>query len=409
LKSKINISLLFSIVVLCEIYIVSFRTNLLIQFAFLSLLIVSGKGIVSKQLLKTLLPIFIIFIVGFFGFFWNDYLIVDFIKDFSHFIKPLIAIIVGYLTFKSINDASSFLKTIIVVAVITAIIHLIGVFGFSNLIKGSIQEAREFGLDNFIEIYALYMLILSSKYDIYLFERSIYKKIIIIILAVSIVFYFSRTMLGMIIILGFSFYGFAKLTSKSIKVIGSLLLILFLFYGYLGTIKLERNSKGIEALMYKIKIAPGEIFNSKIDRENDRELWDHWRAYEAKRAFALMNENPSSYVIGNGYGSLVNLKFKAPLGENGMKFISVLHNGYVFILYKTGLIGILFYLFFLINLYLRVYSVNQNKQVMFFKILISTIGVYFFLTSIIITGIYIPKDVILFILGGALSFENTLK
>lgn len=409
MKSKINISLLFSIVVLCEIYIVSFRTNLLIQFAFLSLLIVSGKGIVSKQLLKTLLPIFIIFIVGFFGFFWNDYLIVDFIKDFSHFIKPLIAIIVGYLTFKSINDASSFLKTIIVVAVITAIIHLIGVFGFSNLIKGSIQEAREFGLDNFIEIYALYMLILSSKYDIYLFERSIYKKIIIIILAVSIVFYFSRTMLGMIIILGFSFYGFAKLTSKSIKVIGSLLLILFLFYGYLGTIKLERNSKGIEALMYKIKIAPGEIFNSKIDRENDRELWDHWRAYEAKRAFALMNENPSSYVIGNGYGSLVNLKFKAPLGENGMKFISVLHNGYVFILYKTGLIGILFYLFFLLNLYLRVYSVNQNKQVMFFKILISTIGVYFFLTSIIITGIYIPKDVILFILGGALSFENTLK
>ncbi len=409
MKSKINISLLFSIVVLCEIYIVSFRTNLLIQFAFLSLLIVSGKGIVSKQLLKTLLPIFIIFIVGFFGFFWNNYLIVDFIKDFSHFIKPLIAITVGYLTFKSINDASSFLKTIIVVAVITAIIHLIGVFGFSNLIKGSIQEAREFGLDNFIEIYALYMLILSSKYDIYLFERSIYKKIIIIILAVSIVFYFSRTMLGMIIILGFSFYGFAKLTSKSIKVIGSLLLILFLFYGYLGTIKLERNSKGIEALMYKIKIAPGEIFNSKIDRENDRELWDHWRAYEAKRAFALMNENPSSYVIGNGYGSLVNLKFKAPLGENGMKFISVLHNGYVFILYKTGLIGILFYLFFLINLYLRVYSVNQNKQVMFFKILISTIGVYFLLTSIIITGIYIPKDVILFILGGALSFENTLK
>ncbi len=138
-------------------------------------------------------------------------------------------------------------------------------------------------------------------------------------------------------------------------------------------------------------------------------MWDHWRAYEAKRAFALMNENPSSYVIGNGYGSLVNLKFKAPLGENGMKFISVLHNGYVFILYKTGLIGILFYLFFLINLYLRVYSVNQNKQVMFFKILIATIGVYFFLTSIIITGIYIPKDVILFILGGALSFENTLK
>lgn len=409
MKSKINISLLFSIVVLCEIYVVSFRINLLIQFAFLSLLIVSGKGIVSKQFLKTLLPIFTIFIVGFFGFFWNHYLIVDFIKDISHFLKPLIAVTIGYLTFKSIDDASVFLKTIINIAIITAIIHLVGVFGFSNLIKGSIQDAREFGLDNFIEIYALYMLIISSKYNIYLFEKSIYKKIIIIILVVSIVFYFSRTMLGMIIILGFSFYGFAKLTSKSIKVIGALLLTLFLFYGYLGTIKLERNSKGIEALMYKIKIAPGEIFNSKINRENDRELWDHWRAYEAKRAIALMNENPSSYILGNGYGSLVNLKFKAPLGEDGMRYISVLHNGYIFVFYKTGIIGILFYLLFLINLYLRVYFINENKQVMFFKILISTLGIYFLFTSIIITGIYIPKDAILFILGGALFYENKVK
>lgn len=406
MKSKINISLLFSIVVLCEIYIVSFRTNLLIQFAFLSLLIVSGKGIVSKQLLKTLLPIFIIFIVGFFGFFWNDYLIVDFIKDFSHFIKPLIAITVGYLTFKSINDASSFLKTIIVVAVITAIIHLIGVFGFSNLMKGSIHEAREFGLDNFIEIYALYLLILSPKYDIQTFDKPFHKKIIIIILVVSIIFYFSRTMLGMIIILGFSFYGFAKLTSKSIKVIGVLLLMLFLFYGYLGTIKLERNSKGIEALMYKIKIAPSEVFNAKVNKDDHKKLWDHWRAYEAKRAISLMQDNPSSFIIGTGYGSLVNLKFKAPLGENGMRYISVLHNGYIFILYKTGILGMFFYLLFLINLYLRIYHNYTHTQINFFKILISTIGIYFLFTSIIITGIYIPKDAILFILGGALFFEK---
>ena len=53
-----------------------------------------------------------------------------------------------------------------------------------------------------------------------------------------------------------------------------------------------------------------------------------------------MKENPSSYIIGTGYGSLVNLKFKAPLGNEDMKYISRLHNGYVFVFYKTGIFGL---------------------------------------------------------------------
>ena len=406
MKSKINISILFSIVVLCEIYIVSFRINLLIQVAFLLFLIVLGIGKISKSFLKTLLPIIIIFIIGILSFFLNDYYIVDFIKDFSHFIKPIIVITIGYLVFKSVNNHIIFFKTIIFIALITALIHLISVFGFSSLIRGSIKDVRQFGLDNFIEIYAFFILLFSSKHEVQIFNKQIYKKIIIPILFVSIFLYFSRTMLGMIIILGFSFYGLAKLTTKSIKIAGVLLVFLFLFYGYLGTIKLERNSKGIEALLYKIKIAPGEVFNAKVNRDDHRKLWDHWRAYEAKRAINLMEENPTSFIFGTGYGSLVNLKFKAPLGENGMRYISVLHNGYVFVFYKTGILGIFFYFLFLINLYLRVYHYSEDKKIIFFKILISTIGIYFLFTSIIITGIYIPQDSILFILGGALFFEN---
>ncbi|MES2411901.1 MAG: O-antigen ligase family protein [Bacteroidota bacterium] len=331
---------------------------------------------------------------------------VNIIKDISHFGKPIIVITIGYLTFKSIDDVTLFSKTIVHIALLTAIIHLIGVFGFSNLTSGSIKGARDFGLDNFIEVYALYFILLAPKISVRLFGKSLYTKIALAILIMSIFLYFSRTMFGMIIILGFSFYGYARLTRKSLKVIGALLLLLFLFYGYLGTIKLERNSKGMESLLYKIKIAPSEIVNSKIDREDHRDLWDHWRAYEAKRAFQLMSENPSSYFIGSGYGSLVNLKFIAPLGEDGMRYISVLHNGYVFVLYKTGIFGIFIYLVFLFGLYLHVYRNDGNT---YFLILISTIGIYFLFTSVIITGIYIPKDAILFILGGALYHKNSIQ
>ena len=83
-----------------------------------------------------------------------------------------------------------------------------------------------------------------------------------------------------------------------------------------------------------------------------------------------MNENPKSYFFGNGYGSLVNLKFKAPLSKEGMRYISVLHNGYMFVFYKTGIIGLLLYLFFLVQLYLRNYHRETSPDMIFFKILI---------------------------------------
>lgn len=411
MKFKISISLLFSIVVLCEIYIVSFRINLLIQIAFLVLLFLTDTNRlkVSVSFLKTIFPIIIVFLIGFIGSFFSNYSSVDIIKDISHFIKPIVVLMIGYVVFKSINDTSLFLKTIITTASITAIIHLIRVFVISDFFSNSIQEIRGVnGLDNFIEIFALLFLIIVPRTQIKpLYKNDNFRMILILIFSISIFAYFSRTMFGMILFLSLSFYGFTKITRKSIKVILFSALIVGLFYSYLGTMKLARNSNGIESLFYKIKMAPGEVFNAKLNRENHAVLWDHWRAYEAKRAISLMNRNPYSYVFGNGYGSLVNLKFKAPLGDgDGMRYISVTHNGYIFVLYKTGIIGIIFYFGFLIKLYLRAYHKNATSQEQFFKTLVSTIGIYFLFTSLIITGIYIPKDAILFILGGALYHEN---
>ena len=147
------------------------------------------------------------------------------------------------------------------------------------------------------------------------------------------------------------------------------------------------------------------MFKTHINRTNHADLWDHWRGYEAKRALALMEEKPSSYLLGMGYGSLVNLKFYAPLSDNpsdkGLKYISELHNGYAYVFYKTGIMGVFLYLLFFVGLYKKIYF---NKQ--FVTIFISAIGIAFLFTTITITGIYNTKDTIVFILGGLLFFEH---
>ena len=275
----------------------------------------------------------------------------------------------------------------------------------SNFFKTSIGDIRgNYGLDSFIEIFALYFLLYSEKW---LGERLIKNKSLyyaaIAVLLVSIIVYFSRTMLIVFAIGFLSMSGYSKITRVSLGYLALMFLAVGLFYGYLFSIKLERNSTGIEGFFYKLKIAPSEIFTAKIDRNDHQQLWDHWRAYEAKRAFALMNQNPLSYVFGNGYGSVVNLKFKAPIGDEPMKFISRLHNGYVFVFYKMGPIGLFLILFFLVNLYSKTYhQSNNSQQLLYHNRFISFIGLFFLFTSIIISGIYISKEVIIFILGALL-------
>ena len=407
-KKHIPITL-FTLVLLCELYLPSYKINFAIQFVSLVTVVIISKSSISLRFFKTILPLLLIFLVGFLGYLLDFYPLSATIKDVTYFLKPIIAMVLSYVLIKKQNNTFLFLKAIVFIAAFTAFLHLFGIFVLGDFRANSINELRgDFGFDNFIEIFALYILLFSKRFlgkPIVTNRRWHY--VLVIVFLLSIYLYFSRTMLVAFFLIGFSMLGYTKITTGTLKFIGFAFLLIALLYVYLFSVKIDRNAKGMEAFLYKIKIAPEEIFKTKIDRENHKELWDHWRGYEAKRAFELMNESSSSYVFGTGYGSLVNLKFKAPIGNENMKFISRLHNGYVFVFYKTGTIGLIMLFLFLLKLYLKVYQNvrNDNELLMANKLIIS-ISIFYFFTSLIISGVYIPKDVIIFLLGGFLSVQD---
>lgn len=395
---------LFVIVLLSQLYLPSFKANLFLQIGVLGIYFFYEKIAINKNFLILIFPVFILFSLGFFGMIINKYALFNITKDIFHFIKPITGLLIGYFLFKKINDFKSFLKTIVIVGFVSAIIHFGIIFIFSGFT--SVTQIREYGRDNFLELFSLFFLIFYKKlHNDKLFNKRIHHNVLLFLLSISCVFYFSRTMIVVAIILLLSIYGYTYITKKGLKAIGVVLVSILLFYGYLFSVKIERNKPGLESFLFKIKNAPSEIFKTKIDRENHKDLWDHWRGYEAKRAYSLMTDSPSSFAIGCGYGSLVNLKFYAPLTENandkGLKFISELHNGYAYVLYKTGILGILVYFYFLIGLYLTLYA-NKN----FLTYFISGIGLVFVFTTLTITGIYNARDVIVFILGALLFFHT---
>lgn len=392
------------IVIFLQLYLPSFKANIFIQIGILLLYFFIEKTTISVGFFKVLIPVGCIFFIGFLGTLINKYSLFTIFKDIFHFLKPILGLLIGYLLISKINNFKLFVKSIVIVGLISALIHF-SLVGFFSKTK-TVSDLRELGKDNFLELFALFFLGFYKKFNgENLFENKFNFRFIFYILLLSCVLYFSRTMIVIAIILLLTVYGYTKITKTSIKVITVFILIVGVLYAYLFTLKLDRNGSSLESFLYKVQIAPSEILKTKIDRNNHKDLWDHWRGYEAKRAFALMEDNPSSYVFGCGHGSLVNLKFYAPLTSNykdkGLRYISELHNGYPYILYKTGFIGLIFYLFFLIGFYIKIYKKYSMET-----IFISAIGLMYLFSTITITGIYNSRDIVIFILGALLYFEK---
>lgn len=408
INPKVFYSTLFVIVLLSQLYVGSFRVNIVIQLVAIGIYLLFDRVVLNVGVLKKISPLFYLLILGFVGTLVYMQPLFSMVKDISHTIKPLLGVLIGYLFFKKINDFRLFVKIIIFSGFASGIIHFLVLIITGDLFSGSLEAIRHHSRDNFLELVSLFLLLFYKRfYNEQIISSNLFYWVVLIVLLSSNIMYFSRTMIVAAIILLVSFYGYTMITVRTLYYSMFLVACLGLLYVYLYSVNIERDGPGVEAFFYKVKIAPAELFKYNIDREDHRDLWDHWRGYEAKRAFELMNQNPMSFMFGNGFGSTVNLRFYAPLddtpGSKGLRYISELHNGYVYILYKLGIVGLIIYISMLLKWY---YIINLRKNMI--TILISGIALIYIFTTLTITGVYNSRDIFIFLLGALFHF-NTLN
>lgn len=363
---------------------------------------------ISKKLFELVtFLIVIVFIAVISSVFNKDFVFYNWIKDLAYFSKPILAILAGYFIAKKVNNFITIFKIIIYLSFLFAIIHLSKIFIFVDFSTASVSKIRYIGgLSNEILVLAIVILLASKKLiNVEIIENKLYKKIVLFVFGLSFLLYFSRTMILSFTILYLASLGYLKLTRKSLKYLFLVVTIFGLFYAYLYSRSFEREKPGIESFLYKIKIAPAEIFvpAKNFDPKNHADLWDHWRAYEAKMAITQMNSS-LNFFIGKGLGSLVDLKFKAPLSEKGMRYIPILHNGFINIFYKAGIIGLLMFLVFLLSLYLYGFSKTKNDKKILFLNITTGLAVRFLFTTLVVTGMYNITEIMTFVLGVFMLF-----
>ena len=359
----------------------------------------------SKTLIKLIFPLIVVFLIAIFSSFFFPSELFNIIKDFFFLAKPVLYILIGYFFISKIKDKEFLYKIIIYLGVFFAIIHVyLTLYFISNNVDFNVNKLRNFaGRGNAIEIFAL-VIFLSKKGKELFRLNSKYKNLIKFILVFSFLCYMSRTVTVSVIILFLAINGYLALTRKGVLYMFGFFIAVSLFYIYLFSVDLQRGATGLEGFLYKLKIAPAEIFDSKINIKDHTDLWDHWRAYEAQKAFEQINDTPLGIglFIGKGVGSLVDLEFVAPLNEEGIQYITTLHNGYSYITFKSGFLGLLAFLLFLLILYMRVYIKSNNFKVIITNNLLSGIAIYYMFTTLIVSGIYNPRDFGGIIIGGLL-------
>lgn len=399
-------NVLFVLLMVVSLLSSSFEATLAISMLLLVLLLISKKTMLSMAFFNILVPLSLIILISLFvGIFRNELVLINFLKDFLYLLKPVLFLLIGYLVSQKINDKNKFFEIIIYTAALCAAFHI---FRFTVYVlqtdSFSMNRMRPVvGLDNFLELFALAVIIAKHKYNVLNIK---YVKWIVVLLSISFVLYFSRTMVVLIIIVSLAFLGYLRMSKKGLRYIFIALGGLVAFYIYLFSIEIPRNSKStVDTFLYKMKLAPSEIFipAKSFDVKDHAALWDHWRAYEANLAIDQLNEKGvMAWSFGLGAGSLIDLGFYAPLSEDeqGLRYISNLHNGYAFVLYKTGIVGLFLYLAFLLGNYL-VYKKSKYTNPMLANMLLGIV-LFYFSTTLVIAGIYNLSDTIALILGGIL-------
>ena len=297
-KDRILISLLF-------LMLFFFNSKSGIELKFLIALILGailflGKLKLYNSLLITVFPLVIILSIAFLSaliYFPHPY---DFIKDLVHISTPIFGIFFGFYLTKSLNDKSQIFKMIILYCFLSAIIHIVTIFinvdgewstSYIRNIGGKGSDIEAFG-------YSLYIAFLRKK-EYRVFSKR-FNRLYFIVATLSILLYLSRTTFIAVLLFLISYYGLTQLNRKQIIYLFGVFTASIFFMVSLQFMDIKRGATGIESFLYKIKIAPQEIFNSDINVDDHTQLWDKWRAYEVKMALSTMDEKESIVPYATG-------------------------------------------------------------------------------------------------------------
>jgi len=384
--------------------VVPFFNNYELSFATWSFSIVlTLKYNYSLQFIRYLFIFIFILVLAIVVGLFNDHASYFIIRDITYLLKPITGLLLGYQLFS--DKIKKPFQFIVYAGLAIASYHLVLVF-YGIVFDGvrKMREIREFGgYFNDFEVYTLIILLFNNQIKLGFSKKQ--TQMFIGILAISSFFYLARTNFIQFVVLFAALKGYLVLTKRALKIILSCIMLSLLTYTAIYQYNPVRNGKGIDEFLYKIKIIPTEAFSTRIKRDDWKDFNDNYRSYENIRTIEQLSNN-ENFLFGEGIGSQVDLKQKVFLGNMFLRKISILHNGFMTILLKTGLVGLCIYFFSIAFFFKRNTATNETLKNINY-IFIGT-GVFLIISNWVFMGFYNLLDTKSLLIGFLFAYKNNI-
>lgn len=387
---------------------VSLFPNYELTFAvwFLTFLI-TLKRKYSKTILKYVAIFAGILFIAFVSSWFNSAQLFVKIRDFTYLMKPILGLLVGYQLLR--NSSERALKTIVYSGVLIALAHLTVIFltVLLNFHLDIHQIRKASGYFSDYEIYTLILILFNKRFNIRLSKKQ--KTVFLIVVFLSTFFYFSRTNFIQFFLLLLPLKGYFTVTRRSLLYLLSAIVSTLLIYGTIYYSNPRRNGKGLEAFLYKIKIAPIEPFKTKIDTEDWKDFNDNYRSYEnIITVRQVTSKGNRAIYFGEGFGSTLNLGRKVLSNDDEyVQYIPYVHNGFMTVFLKSGLLGVFLSLLFIIILFRQKKSnIESVKQINY--LLVGT-SVFLIVSNWVFLGLYLKLDNKSIVIGFLIALKEILQ
>lgn len=393
------------IILLSPLFLTAGKITALMMFVLVCV-IFDPHGKVNLNFLSTVAPVLLIIIIGFHGIINNQ--AYNFFKDIWYICNPIVALAVGYVLMQNIQSLKTLFKIIIIASCISALVHLSNFVINPDLLKENYETVRETaGRGYLIVSFGLAVAVSSQFLSIDIYKNKKLIKVMVFIMTISFILFYSRALWICFLLLLASLFGLWGHLSKKMIILSVIIIcISFVSYSVSKNISFKGDDHSfVEKSLYSLQ----EVLIKDFSDMGCTEIGLRWRGYESYKGLqTYLDGNVFQYLFGKGFGTLVDLGFKIRLGEKAFRFIPVFHNGYIYLLVKTGLLGVILYMYFLIQI-IRTgnkYSLSNLRDILLTGRLLSGLGWILIFSTAVIAGFFnkiilIPAVVLI---GSCISF-----
>jgi hypothetical protein len=341
----------------------------------------------SNKIILLNLIVFIGFASGLFHLL--EYDLYYFGRDIMYFIQAPIFILMGIYLCENTDDYKVLIKLIVITSILVTVYKLIELaINPSLLFKLGLDTRYEYDLSNPTALLAFIILFYARKLKIKLFKNFI-EWLIMSISLFSVMISFSRTFyILLLVLIIIPYVNNYKLFLKMYWI--TAFCALFIIFGCLF-INVKTDASQGSTFQSKMSHSLDEIIVK--DYETSFEITQNWRGYEAFLGLSKFYEgNGFEILFGQGFGTVVYTPGWIFGGEdNNLGILPMFHNGFITILLKTGLLGLLIFFLFVFKVLQTVPKVvlkTLKKQKQFTALLLLSAVFTILFQTFVVHGIF---------------------